>query len=231
VAASSDIVIPVYNEAETVGALLDRLRVCCPDALLVVVDNGSTDGTLALLEARADIRLLRHDHNLGYGRSILDGIAASDGARIVVIDADLEYQPEDVPAVLRALDTSAAVYGSRFLGARGGSPAVPLLRVLGNRLVTGVFNLLFRQRLTDLYTGLRGVRRSAVEFGALTSPGFEMVLELSARLAQSGVQIAEVPVQYVPRSRGRSKMRHVREFLKFAYRIVVLRLTPPPRTA
>jgi hypothetical protein len=107
---------------------------------------------------------------------------------------------------------------------------MPAARALGNRLVTTLFNVLFRQRLTDLYTGIRGVRRAALPRG-LGSMGFELVLEMSARLAQAGVRIAEVPVRYSPRTRGRSKMRHVHEFVKFAYLLIAFRVAPPPSSS
>jgi glycosyltransferase involved in cell wall biosynthesis len=218
-----DVVVPVYNEETAVPELVARLRASCPGARLIMVDNASTDGTVALLAAMPDVLLVRHRENLGYGRSLADGIAAGVGERIVMIDADLEYLPEDVPALDRALETAPAVWGSRFLrpGARGSA-----VWSFGNGLVTRAFNLLFRQGLTDLYTGIRGVRRSALPAEKLTSPGFEFVLELAAALARSGVRIAEVPVGYAARRGGRSKMRHGRELAKFAARLVALRLRP-----
>jgi glycosyltransferase involved in cell wall biosynthesis len=215
-----DVVVPVYNEEAAVEELMARLRASCPGAQLIAVDNASTDRTAVLLAAMPDVRLVRHSQNLGYGRSLADGIAAGTGERVIMIDGDLEYLPEDVPALDRALATAPAVYGSRFLrpGARGS-----VVWSLGNRVVTRVFNLLFGQRLTDLYTGLRGARRAALP-RAFRSPSFEFVLELAAALALAGVRIAEVPVGYAPRRGGRSKMRHAREALRFAVRLVEFRL-------
>jgi len=223
---SVDIVVPVFNEAETIPELIERLRAACPDARLVFVGNASTDDTIACIARHADVVLVRHERNLGYGRSLLDGIAASDGERIVMIDADLEYLPEDVPAVVAALDDAPACYGSRFLAPTPGASPMPLVRMLGNRLVTTLFNVLFRCRLTDLYTGIRAVRRDAFDDLTLRCDGFELVLELAARLVQAGRRVAEVPVGYVPRERGRSKMRHVPEFAKFAWRLIALRVSP-----
>jgi glycosyltransferase involved in cell wall biosynthesis len=220
--AGLDVVVPVYNEAAAIGELIERLRAACPGARLIVVDNGSTDGTVALLAAMPDVLLVKHETNLGYGRSLADGIAAGVGERVVMIDADLEYLPEDVPALDRALATAPAVWGSRFLRpvAAGGSA----IWSLGNAGVTRAFNLLFGQHLTDLYTGIRGVRRAALPAGGVHSPGFEYVLELAAALARGGVRIAEVPVGYGERRGGQSKMRHVRELVKFSIRLVALRL-------
>ncbi len=213
-AASVDVVVPVYDEAERVAELVERLRRSCPAARLIFVDNGSTDGTVEWLEAQEGIELVRHDRNLGYGQSLIDGVAAGRGELVVQIDADLEYRPEDLPALVEALADAEAVYGSRFLGADGRE--MEWHRSFGNRLVTTLFNGLFGQRLTDLYTGIRGFRRSALA-EPLARPGFEYVLEAAASLARRGVAIREVPVGYDPRRTGRSKMRHLPELAKFAY--------------
>ncbi len=219
-----DVVVPVFNEAATVGELFARLQTACPGAHIVFVDNGSTDGTLAVLERLSGASVVRHSSNLGYGRSLLDGIGASSGDYIVMIDADLEYYPEDIPAIVAALKEAPAVYGSRFRGRSSGEAGMPLLRRLGNRVVTTLFNVLFDQRLSDLYTGLRGVRRDALTDAGLTRPGFELVLELAARVSGPGARIAEVPIRYAVRTRGRSKMRHVPEFLKFAKCLLELKV-------
>ncbi len=157
-----DVVVPVFNEAETIPALLERLRSSCPGAALIFVDNGSTDATCDLLEAAPDVTLVRHATNLGYGRSLRDGIAAGGRERVVQIDADLEYRPEDIPAVVTALDDFEAVYGSRFQGRRLPLAGMSATRRFGNRVVTRLFDALFGQDLSDLYTGLRGFRRAAL---------------------------------------------------------------------
>src|SRR5438477_1226865 len=201
-----DVVVPVYNEEGAVEELVARLVRACPEARLVFVDNASTDRTPDILARLPAVTLIRHARNLGYGRSIADGIRAGTGERIVMIDSDLEYLPEDVPRLAHALGTMPAVYGSRFLGTHADRRAASAFRSLGNRVVTEAFNLLFAQHLTDLYTGLRAVRRSALPPGGLRSPGFEIVVEIAALLARAGIPIHEVPIGYVPRRTGRSKM-------------------------
>ena len=220
-----DVVVPVFNEAATLPALLERLRAAVPTATLIFVDNGSTDSTCTLLEAERDVTLVRHASNLGYGRSLRDGIAAGRSERVVQIDADLEYRPEDVPAVVAALGVSAAVYGSRF-GGRGAVAGMSATRRLGNRIVTQLFDVLYGQSLSDLYTGLRGFRRSALPPDCRCD-GFEYVLEIAARIARQGHRIGEVPIGYDAREVGASKMRHIPEFLKFAFWLVRLRIAPP----
>ncbi|MDG2304324.1 MAG: glycosyltransferase family 2 protein [Candidatus Binatia bacterium] len=221
---NTDIVVPIYNEEETIPELLHRLREACPGARMIFVDNASTDRTIELLVEGGVTDLVLHDENLGYGRSLLDGMRHGSGDHVIVIDADLEYWPEDIPAMLEKLREADAVIGSRFLARGESPPAMQKYRSLGNGLVTGLFNLLFRQRLTDLYTGIRAFERRALPLGQLESSGFEFVLELSARLAHAGVTIAEVPAGYTPRSTGSSKMRHIPEFIKFVRRLVSLRI-------
>jgi glycosyltransferase involved in cell wall biosynthesis len=209
-----DIVVPVYNEEACVDEFCARMaRLGYLDAVLFV-DNASTDGTVSRLQQYSGIRLIRHATNEGYGASIRDAIAASQAELIVVIDADLEYPPERIAAILQALESHTVVYGSRFLGEQ--PPDMPLFRRAGNRLISAIYNRLFRQHTTDLYTGMKGLRRAALPLAQLQQNGFEHVVELGALIAAAGAQIHDVPVEYTPRSRGHSKMRHVPETMKFA---------------
>jgi len=222
-APSVDVVVPIFNEEGNVPELLRRLRAACPAATLIFVDNASTDRTCEILAAEPEVRLIRHDRNLGYGQSLIDGVRAGTGEKVVMIDADLEYLPEDVPAIVVALDREGAVYGSRFLGpdeARMGWQ-----RHTGNRVVTALFNLFFAQRITDVYTGIRGFRREALDVDTCRRPGFDFILELSAVTVRRGTRIAEVPAGYHPRRRGVSEMNHLREFVKFLFFVVYHRLT------
>jgi len=212
--ASLDVVVPVRNEEASIEQFCTRIAALGYLEALLVVDNASTDETLARLQRYPQVRVILHATDEGYGASIRDGIAASAAELIVIIDADLEYPPETIPVIVAALEQHPVVYGSRFLGER--PPDMPLVRRIGNRLISGIYNRLFHQRTTDLYTGLKGLRRNALPLAALRRPGFEHVLELGVMISTAGLTIHEVPVAYVPRSRGRSKMRHVRETVKFA---------------
>ncbi|MGC9972666.1 MAG: glycosyltransferase family 2 protein [Bryobacteraceae bacterium] len=205
-----DIVVPILNEAGCVDELVDRLTLACPRASLIFVDNGSTDGTLDRLRARG-VETIRHDRNEGYGKSLRDGIAHGKGFAVVTIDADLEYPPESIPALLDALQISPVVYGSRFCGGR--RPAMGAVRRFGNRFLTGIFNIVCRQRLTDLYTGIKAFRRNQVDGYRFQESGFTFVVEFAAHVSRS-CRIAEVPVEYQARFQGRSKMRHVVEALR-----------------
>jgi glycosyltransferase involved in cell wall biosynthesis len=220
-----DVVVPVLNEREMLPRFLSRIQALDLPLNLIFVDNGSTDGTLEFLAlqqgAKADIQIIAHGRNMGYGRSLADGLRASTAARVIIIDADCEYPPEALPDLLAALELSPMVYASRFRGAK--RIAMAPFRRWGNRGLTGFFNLLYGQHLTDLYTGMKALRRTAFEGLTFTRNGFEHVMELSAKVARRGVRIGEVPVAYAPRQTGRSKMRHIPEFLKAVYCLLYYR--------
>jgi glycosyltransferase involved in cell wall biosynthesis len=219
-----DLVVPVFNEIEMLPAFLARIE-SLPLALRVIlVDNGSSDGTPELLRARSDVTLIEHGENLGYGRSLVDGMMFSTAPRVVLIDADCEYPPEAIPLLLEKLDSCPVVYASRFRN----NPELDMspLRKWGNRVLTALFNLMFRQRITDLYTGMKAFRREAFDGMILTRSGFEHVVELACALARRGCLIAEVPVRYTPRQTGRSKMSHVPEVLKALRLLLVHRVQP-----
>ena len=216
-----DIVVPILNEGASVDELLDRLTRVCPGARLIFVDNGSTDGTLERLTARS-VETIRHLSNEGYGKSLRDGIAAGTRPVILTIDADLEYPPESVPLLLEALDRSPVAYGSRFAAA---APNMSFTRRLGNRALTSLFNVLCRQRLTDLYTGVKVFRRDILNSARFRECGFVFVVEFAVHAARR-CRITEVSIPYNPRTRGRSQMRHLSEGLRAIAALVRYRLSP-----
>ncbi len=204
-----DIVVPILNEAACVDDLVDRLRAACPGAHLIFVDNGSSDGTVEKLAAKG-IEAVRHAINEGYGKSLRDGIAAGNQPIVMTIDADLEYPPEIAPALIQALERSPVVYGSRFQGI---SPDMSWPRRAGNSFLTGVFNLVCHQKLTDLYTGIKVFRRDVFQGVCFHEPGFSFVVEFAV-YASRRCRIGEIAAPYHPRVKGRSKMRHVAEGLR-----------------
>jgi glycosyltransferase involved in cell wall biosynthesis len=208
----TQVVVPVLNEARMLPSFLERINALGLDLGLIFVDNGSTDGTLEYLAACPGITLIAHGRNLGYGRSLADGMTLATSDRVVIIDADCEYPPEAIPALLAALDEHPVVYASRFKD--GGRVDMSWTRRAGNRLLTAIFNLLYGQGLTDLYTGMKALRRGSYEGMPFQRSGFEHVAELAAGLALRGVAMAEVAVTYAPRRTGRSKMRHLPEVAK-----------------
>lgn len=217
----ADVIVPVLNEAEMLPGFLERIDALGLPLNLIFVDNGSTDGTLELLRSRPDITLIAHGGNLGYGRSLIDGMRASRAPIAIVIDADCEYPPEGIPRLLEALAVHPVVYASRFL--RGGLIDMSWLRYRGNRLLTVFYNILYGQRLTDLYTGMKGMRHEAIAGLPFDRSGFEHVAELAARLSRRGIHIAEIAIDYQPRRTGRSKMRHIPELMKAIYVLAAYR--------
>lgn len=218
-----DVIIPVLNEEEMVGTFLERISKLPLSLRLIFVDNASTDRTKDIIRTFPGTVLIEHKKNEGYGGSILDGIARSTAEAFVIIDADCEYPPEAIPDMVAALERAEVVYSSRFLADK--DPDMPFLRKAGNKAVTLLFNRLFSQKLTDLYTGCKAIRHTALDGVTLKRKGFEHVLELAARLSRKGISIKEVPINYELRRTGRSKMRHVTEMIKFAYLLARYRLT------
>jgi glycosyltransferase involved in cell wall biosynthesis len=219
---SLDIVVPVLNEEAYVDELFARVeRLGLADGL-IFVDNASTDGTVERIRRHPHVRLVQHARNEGYGASIRHGIAAGHGEVVIIIDGDLEYPPESIPAVLDAIAEHPVVYCSRFLGSQ--PPAMSRFRSLGNRAMSALYNLLYDQRVTDLYTGMKGFRRDAFPLQGLTRDGFDHAAEIAALFASSGQRIHEIAVEYRPRQRGVSKMRHIPEAVKLCLLIVGYRL-------
>lgn len=197
------VIIPVYNEEETVGEILARVLALEIDKEIIVVDDGSTDGTCEILarfkaENSDTVRVITQDRNSGKGAAVRAGIAAAAGDVIAIQDADLEYAPEEIPNLLEPINNGEAevVYGSRFLGARGGN----ILHYLGNRVLTCITNVLYGTKLTDMETCYKVVRADALKALPLSADRFDIEPEITARLARAGHRILEVPVTYYGRS-------------------------------
>lgn len=197
--------IPVYNEANTLGAVIDRVR-AVPiqegiDREIIVVDDGSTDGTLAILDNLDDhgIRVVRHPTNRGKGAAVRTALAHATGDWVLIQDADLEYAPEDYPDLIAPFlrDPSiVAVFGSRFMGRiEGMKPA----NFVANKLLTWFTNILFLTRITDLCTGYKLYRTDTVREIPLVRDGFDLEHELTAKLLKRGCRIVDVPITYTGR--------------------------------
>lgn len=197
------VIIPVYNEEETVGEVLARVLALDVDKEIIVVDDGSTDGTgKVLAQAAAEdpetVIVIKMDTNRGKGAAVRAGIAAAAGNVIAIQDADLEYTPEEIPPLLEPIvrGETDVVYGSRFLGARGGNA----LHYAGNRVLTFVTNVLYGTDLTDMETCYKIARADVLKALSLSSNRFDIEPEITARLARAGYRIIEMPVSYDGRS-------------------------------
>jgi len=201
------VAMPVYNEEETLLEIVRRVMAAAQVTELVIVDDGSSDGTRALLAAMNDprIRVALHEHNKGKGAALRTAFAHATGDVIIVQDADLEYSPEDYPALLRPLREGVAdvVYGSRFLS---GSHRVHLFwHYVGNRFLTLLSNMLSNLNLTDMETCYKAFRKEVLDGMPLRSNRFGFEPEFTMKVARRRYRIYEVPVSYHGRDYDQGK--------------------------
>ena len=208
------VVIPAYNEVETIERVLDRVGGApLPDGVeleIVVVDDASADGTQDKLEELANsggraFKLVRHEVNQGKGAALRSGFAAAEGDFVLVQDADLEYHPRDYPVLLQPLLEEGAdvVFGSRFLG--GPHRVLFFWHYQGNRFLTLLSNMLTDLNLSDMETGYKVFRREVLERLTLRSNRFAIEPELTAKIAKLRLRIFEVPISYAGRTYAEGK--------------------------
>jgi len=193
------VVLPVYNEAPTVGCVLDAVRGIFGGPV-IVVDDGSEDGTAGLLAARGDIQVVTHAVNAGYGASLIDGFAAARATgcdAVVTMDCDGQHEPAHIPEFIAALDECAIVSGSRYLPASRIVGVAPAERQDVNRRVTEIINQATGWSITDAFCGFKSYRTEVLERLTLTEPGYAMPLELWARAYRAGVCVVEHPVERI----------------------------------
>ncbi|MDD3925383.1 MAG: glycosyltransferase family 2 protein [bacterium] len=201
------VIIPVFNEQGYIVEVIDRIRRQPLQKEIIVVDDGSTDGTgetLRALAGRREIRLLEQPVNRGKGAALRRGLPEANGDIVIFQDADLELDPDDYPSLIEPIVSghTEVVYGSRFLSRRN---RVPLANLLANKALTAVTNLLYRASLTDEATAYKVFRREVIDSIPLYSDGFEICPEITAKLLKAGHRITEVPIAYYPRSREEGK--------------------------
>ena len=217
------IVIPVYNEVEGIARTLEevlRVRETFPkevpgvvEAEVVVVDDGSRDGTAEIVRKYPGVRLVRHERNCGYGAALKTGFAESRGDLLAFLDADMTYPPAFLPVLCRELLQRDAdvILGSRMLGS---ASAMPKVRRLGNRGFAVLLSLLTGCRITDTASGMRVFKKDALGKLYPLPDGLEFTPAMSTRALHEGMKIFEVPMPYLERV-GRSKLRVVGDGLRF----------------
>ena len=204
------IIVPVYNEVRTVRAVIDRLlAIDLPlPREIIVIDDGSTDGTghalAAVVQERLPITVLYAARNAGKGAAIREGLRHAKGSIVAIQDADLELDPGQLAGLVEPILHGAAevVYGSRFLHGRSGAP---LVTFAANRLLTGLTNLLFGAALTDMETCYKVMRIDVARSLGLRANRFEIEPEITARLLRRGHRIHEIPIRFDARSRSQGK--------------------------
>jgi len=199
------VVIPVYNEAETIAAVVDRVRRVPIEKEIVAVDDCSTDATrarLAELAARGDdLRVILHDRNRGKGAALRTGFDAATGDVVIIQDADLEYDPGDYPRLLAPIVEGKAdvVYGSRFAGGES-HRVLYFWHSLGNRFLTLLSNMCTGLNLTDMETCYKVFRREVLDRIRIEENRFGFEPEVTAKVARLRVRIYEVGVSYAGRT-------------------------------
>lgn len=203
------VIMPVYNEAATVEAAVRGVRAVPLETEIIAIDDGSTDGTLDVLRRLRDDgaidRLIVHEENRGKGTAVRHGIQAATGRALVVQDADLEYDPADLPDLLEPIrrDQADAVFGSRFLG--GPSRVLYFWHRVGNGFLTLVSNVFTDLNMSDMETCYKMIRTDLAKSLPLRSKRFGIEPEITAKLAQAGARIYEVPISYHGRTYAEGK--------------------------
>ncbi len=208
-AVKLSVLIPVYNEERTIDEILRLVTSEPTEKEVVVVDDGSTDGTREKLRAwdgRNGVRVILQPGNFGKGRAVAAALAAARGEILLIQDADLEYDPAEYPILLKPIESGRAdvVFGSRFIGSSE-HRVQNFWHQQGNRLLTLISNVVTGLNLSDMATCYKAFHRRVVPSLDLQSPGFGIDAEITAKVARGGFRIFEVPVSYFGRSQAEGK--------------------------
>ncbi len=219
------VIVPVYNEVKTIRQILDKINSVDIDKEIIVVDDGSCDGTdkeLRNIES-PNIRIIHHSSNRGKGAAFLTGVANATGEYVIIQDADLEYDPNDYLKLLEAMKTADTdlVLGVRFKEGYHGL----LIPRLGNRFITSFLNLLFNTKLNDCFTCYKLFRRDAINSLNLNSQGFNIEIEIITKVIKRGFKIVEVPVSYLPRNYSEGKKIRIKDGINAIISIINYRFT------
>jgi glycosyltransferase involved in cell wall biosynthesis len=202
------VLIPAYNEINSIDTLLEKIQAVPINKEIIIVDDGSTDGTrerLATFESIPNVKVVFHAHNQGKGAAIRTAIQHMTGDIAIVQDADLEYEPQDYLALVAPIaeGKERVVYGSRFLKPENRHSYFSFY--LGGQLVTLLTNMLYNQRLTDEPTCYKVFDAQFLKSIPLDCTRFEFCPEVTAKVAKRGIRIKELPISYYPRSIAEGK--------------------------
>lgn len=202
------VLIPAYNEIKSIDTLLEKIQAVPLTKEIIIVDDGSTDGTrdrLATYQSVPNIRVIYHEHNQGKGAAIRTAIQHMTGDIAIVQDADLEYEPQDYLALVQPIvdGKEKVVYGSRFLNRENRHSYMTFY--IGGQVVTLLTNILYNQRLTDEPTCYKVFDTNFLRSIPLECTRFEFCPEVTAKVAKRGIRIKELPISYYPRSIAEGK--------------------------
>jgi glycosyltransferase involved in cell wall biosynthesis len=228
------IIIPVYNEAQTISEVVERVRcvdIGAIDKEIIIANDGSSDATRQVIDASkwaADPRIRTYDNpiNVGKGAAVRIGLKYATGDVILIQDADLELDPQEYGGLLAPIleGRSDVVYGSRFLRP---SARISFKARIGNRVLTWMTNVLFGARLTDMETAYKVFRRGSLDGIRLRCVGFDFEPELTAKFLLAGRRIVEVPVRYNPRRVDEGKKIRWTDGVDAVYALIKCRLARP----
>lgn len=215
------VIMPVYNEAKTINDIVQRVNAVAVDKEIIVIDDGSTDGTDRILrDIRLDnLKVIFHGSNRGKGSALLTGIANATGDYVIIQDADLEYNPQDYPKLMAEAQSGSydLILGVRFAQGYHGL----LIPRLGNQFLTGLINLLFGTKINDFFTCYKLARRDVLNGLKLGSKGFEIDTEIVIKSLKKGLRIKEMPISYQPRNYSQGKKIRIFDGLYFIFLILM----------
>lgn len=221
------VIIPVYNEVKNINEIIKRVQATKLATEIIIVDDGSSDGTgeiLQKLDGKRKVRVLMQGKNQGKGAAVVTGLKAATGDILLIQDADLEYDPRDYPALLKPIQEGLAdvVYGSRFLGAA--HRVTMFWHQLANQLLTLLTNVLYDSILTDMETGYKVFRRGVIEGMTIRAKRFNFEPEFTAKILKRKYRIFEVPITFNPRDYSDGKKIKLKDAFEAVWTLLKYRV-------
>jgi glycosyltransferase involved in cell wall biosynthesis len=218
------VIIPVYNEKECIENVIERVKKVLIEKEIIVVDDGSTDGTRELLSKIGGIILLLHERNRGKGAAVRTALKKASGNIVMIQDSDLEYPPEQYPEVIQPIVDGYAdvVFGSRFLGLHR---VFYFWHYLGNRFLTLLTNVLYDTILTDMETGVKAFKKEIFDKITIKSNGFDFEPEITAKILKRGYRLYEMPITYYGRGYEEGKKITWKDAFPAIWAIIKYRFT------
>ena len=218
-------VVPAFNESRTIGEVLERIAALGLDTQVIVVDDGSTDGT-GDVAAQHDGVVLVRQQNQGKGAAVRRGLQHVDGDIVVIQDADMEYDPAEVPALIEPIERGVAdvVYGSRLSGGRP-QRAYLFWHLMGNRFLSLVTGVLYNTTLSDMETGYKAFRTEVIRDLPLREDDFAIEPEITGHICKRRLRVYELPISYYGRTYAEGKKITWRDGFKALWVLIRVRLT------
>lgn len=220
------VIIPVYNEVKNINEIIKRVQTTKLASEIVIVDDGSKDGTrdiLQKLNGKKKVRVILHEKNQGKGAAVVAGMKAAKGDILLIQDADLEYDPRDYPLLLKPIQEGVAdvVYGSRFLG--GAHRVTMFWHQVANKLLTLMTNILYDSILTDMETGYKVFNRKVIDGMTIKAKRFNFEPEFTAKILKRKFRIYEVPISFNPRDYTEGKKIKLKDAFEAVWALIKYR--------